>query len=293
MAEIATYPVKWGKYPPKDTLQVIKSAGFKAICLKMDIFSDSPSIKIEDYYKSGLRIENAHLDSAGTSHMWLDGIKGDAITEKYIRQFDRCHDYGIKIGVAHVTWGVGQVPPPSATGLDRFKRVVEAAEKRGVVVAFENSVYPGHLRYVLDNIKSPNAMFCFDSGHHNAFSPKENYFPDYSERLAAMHLQDNDGWRDLHLIPLDGCVDWPSVISNISKTGLYKKCVTFETGGIVSRNCPGLSAEEIRYGLSRAAIAGDRRLCEIGDGYFEIYGKLTCEEYIKRLYDAAVKFIKG
>ncbi|MGI6167057.1 MAG: hypothetical protein ACOYIA_02835 [Eubacteriales bacterium] len=76
MAEIATYPVKWDKYSPKDTLSVIKSAGFQAICLRMDIFSDSPSIKIEDYYKSGLRIENAHLDSAGTSHMWFEGIKG-------------------------------------------------------------------------------------------------------------------------------------------------------------------------------------------------------------------------
>lgn len=288
MTETAVYPIRWSGVSPADCLRVIKEVGFEAICLRMEIFSDNPEIKIDDYYRTGLRIENAHLDSRGTSRMWSEGLAGEEVTEKYIRQFDTCRDYGVKVGVAHVTWGEGAVAPPSGIGLERFRRVVEAAERRGVTVAFENSVYPGHLRYVLDNIDSPAAGFCFDSGHRNAFSPNENYFPDYAGRLRAMHLQDNDGMRDLHLIPFDGCADWQGIIGDIEKTDLYKSCVTVETGGI-GRKCPGMSAGEIRESLSRVAIVEDERLCEIGDGYFSFYTKLSYEEYMERLHKAAMR----
>ncbi len=289
MTETATYPIKWNDYKSADSLRLIKEVGFEAICIKMDIFSDSPSIKIDEYYNSGLRIENAHLDSRGTSKIWTPGVAGEEIAQKYIDQFKRCREYGIKIGIAHVTWGERAVHPTSPVGLERFRRIIDAAEKNDVKVAFENSVYPGHLRYVLDNIDSPYAGFCFDSGHRNAFSPDEDYFADYSERLYAMHMQDNDGRRDLHLIPFDGCADWPSIISDISKTELYKRCVILETSGFPKRECPGMSAEEIRRDLSRVAIVDDSHLTEIRDGYFAFYQNLSFEEYIERIHNAAMR----
>ncbi len=88
-----------------------------------------------------------------------------------------------------------------------------------------------HLFFILDNIKSKNLKFCYDSGHHNLFNSEVDLIGKYSDILHAVHLHDNYldfpqklGWSgDLHLVPFDGKIDFEKIahqIANSNFTGI-------------------------------------------------------------------------
>ncbi|MBQ5389559.1 MAG: hypothetical protein IIU58_01480 [Clostridia bacterium] len=45
--------------------------------------------------------------------------------------------------------------------------------------------------------------------------------------LAALHLHDNDGRRDLHQLPYLGTMDWKAILSTLAKCG-YKGDMNME-----------------------------------------------------------------
>ena len=49
------------------------------------------------------------------------------------------------------------------------------------------------------------------------------------DRLIAIHMHDNDGSGDQHLLPFRGTVDW-NLLTGIIAQSSYKKCVSLETG---------------------------------------------------------------
>ncbi len=197
--------------------------------------------------------------------------------------------FGVHTGIVHVTWGLKMIPEaPGDLGLSRFYRIAECAEAHGFTVAIENSVFPPHLYKVLDNIKSPVFGHCYDSGHRNAFAPNEDFLGKYGSRLVATHMQDNEGKRDLHIMPFDGTIDWNSLASQLAKTKLARKRITAEFGGAGERSFPGMMRDEISRDLSGIAIWGSD-LVTVRDGAAEFYGKLSYEELLIRLYSAMKK----
>ena len=115
--------------------------------------------------------------------------------------------------------------------MKRYEKAVNIAEKYGVKLALENSVYAEHLRYLLDNIKSPYLGFCYDSGHENAFAPQENFLSSYGDRLFAMHLHDNCGnGKDEHKLPFEGTIDWTKTVKALNQTELFKRSIVLESG---------------------------------------------------------------
>lgn len=50
--------------------------------------------------------------------------------------------------------------------------------------------------------------FCFDSGHENFNHPQADCLSRYGDKLFAVHLDDNWGDDDTHLLPYDGTIDW-------------------------------------------------------------------------------------
>lgn len=128
--------------------------------------------------------------------------------------------------MAHLTDGPAP-PPPSPLGIDRLRRVEAAAERRGVVLALENLRHAAHLHAALSALTGPFTRFCYDSGHHFGWGKGEPYLERYGSRLAALHLHDNDGTRDQHLLPFDGAVDWPALMARLAATG-YDGALTLE-----------------------------------------------------------------
>ena len=221
-------------YPIEDRIAAIKSVGFDAVCLdfEAELFATETSwenqVRLAEHH--GLPIENVHLTGAGMTAVWSEDAAGDDVIERLIRELRDMASLGIRVGVAHVTWGHDRPAGAFARGLSRYLRAAEAAEKYGVYLALENSVYPEYVRYLLDNIDSRHVGFCYDSGHENAFSHGEDFLASYSDRLLAMHLHDNDGIRDLHAMPFDGTVDWVHTVKALSGAPLFSRMLTLECG---------------------------------------------------------------
>jgi len=116
----------------------------------------------------------------------------------------------------HVT-GSDNPPPYSQLGLDRFKQLAEKAEKAGITIALENVWRLEYLDYIFDNIKSDKLKFCYDSGHENCFTHGADCLSKYGDKLAALHLHDNDGLNDQHILPFGGNVNWDRIMTKIKE----------------------------------------------------------------------------
>ena len=87
---------------------------------------------------------------------------------------------------------------------------------------------PAELADLVDSIGMQNVKICMDVGH--AHIMKEN-LPDsfalYGKRLAALHIQDNDGASDQHLMPFHGTINWDSLMLALAECR-YSGDLTFE-----------------------------------------------------------------
>jgi len=92
----------------------------------------------------------------------------------------------------------------------------------------ENVHADKHVMYVLDNYKDKHVAFCYDTGHANLWSRGTDWLSMYADRLAAIHLHDNNGNEDEHTFPLTGTIDWIAVMEKINKS-LYDGCLALET----------------------------------------------------------------
>lgn len=222
------YPV-----PIEERMKLIKAAGFDFVCLNFEKDMEWSETSWENQVrlagKYGLPVEAVHLTGTKMTNIWTDCEDAEFVTLRLTDELRNLKALGLKIGVAHVTWGFEKPAAPSRNALNRFFRIAEAAEKYNVKLALENSVFAEHLHFVLNNVKSKNIGFCYDSGHENAFTPKEDYLGAYGGRLFTMHLHDNNGDRDDHNIPFRGNIDWNKKIGQI-KNSSVKDCIILEVG---------------------------------------------------------------
>jgi len=92
---------------------------------------------------------------------------------------------------------------------------------------------------------SPRLGMCYDSGHGNADKSGGTgigMLTRFGHKLMALHLHDNNGINDQHLLPFDGTVDWSAIMRRINDT-VYTGPTTLEMGG----NYPDMTAEEFIY----------------------------------------------
>lgn len=103
----------------------------------------------------------------------------------------------------------------TSIGLERFKTICEYAKEKGVKVAFENTKLKGYLEFILSNITYSNVGVCFDSGHYHCHFKDEFDFYKFKDRILCVHIHDNFGESDEHLIPFDGNLEYNKVIEGL------------------------------------------------------------------------------
>ena len=248
--------------PIEERIAAIAAVGFDAVCLDFEKELEKTETSWENQMrlaqKYALPVENVHLSAKGMNAVWKEGEEGDAMIGRLMDELRTMASLGIKTGVAHVTWGHGLPEGSFEIGLERYKKAVETAEKYGVTLALENSVYAQHVHCLLKGIKSPNLGFCYDSGHENVYTPNEDYLSEYGDILVAMHLHDNDGKNDNHFLPMHphGTVDWQKKIALLKNTGLFGRMITLEAG---------FEGEDLLEGFS-AALVKAKLIYEIANG---------------------------
>jgi len=102
-----------------------------------------------------------------------------------------------------------------------LEHLVLHAHHAGVTLAVENTTSemgdPAYLRAFVDETRLTGLRFNFDVGHANlADGPPEERleksFAPMKDLVASVHLHDNHGEKDEHLLPYEGSIDWSMAI---------------------------------------------------------------------------------
>ncbi|MFC2079357.1 sugar phosphate isomerase/epimerase family protein [Candidatus Bipolaricaulota bacterium] len=137
-------------------------------------------------------------------------------------EIDFAHQVGANMLVLHPVC-FGLVDEDDRPDWPEIIRIAEYAAKFGVRLAMENM--PNSM-WALDRIldemgedpEKTNLGICIDVGHAHLSTdagrePVCNYLERYAGQLIHLHLHDNHGEYDDHLLPGEGTIDWPRVLN--------------------------------------------------------------------------------
>ena len=125
--------------------------------------------------------------------------------------------------------------------LKSLKEIEKASSGHGVLVSLENMLAPregfrvgtsvAELKEAVKNLHCEEVGICLDTGHanYNGLEVAEEV-REAGDLLAALHINDNDGSRDQHLVPGEGTIDWHSFLEALKDTG-YDGLLMFEIYG--------------------------------------------------------------
>lgn len=281
--KFGTYTFPCDDLPMEERLTRIRDVGYDYVALN---YFPELADHVRHCEKIGLPIENVHLKCNGTSKLWLDDDSGEAIVDFYCEQIRICSELGLKIGIAHTTWGK-QIAPPNPRGFARYERIVECAEKYGFTLAVENTKSREHLTAIMDHFDSPCVKFCWDVGHQIGYDPEAPFIEKYGEKLCALHIHDTKAGSDLHIAPLDGAGDWNEVAKQLASTSYGREKLTAEPGGRIHSVKEGLSAETIRARYASLAEVDNEKILRFYDGYYTCFEDMSFDEiaayYLERM----------
>jgi len=197
-----------------ERLQAIKDAGFEATGLGWDEDAGNIHEQPDMARKIGLQIDHIHASfrKYDSNQLWIDNLEGEDYQNLLINGIEDCKIHNVPVMVAHLSRSKNIINV-TEIGLQRIAKIVETAERKNVKVAFENIVFHEHLNNVFEYFTSTHVGLCYDSGHENAYSNYGNN-SDYDllelfkDRVFALHIHDNYGEHDSHLLPFDGTIDW-------------------------------------------------------------------------------------
>ena len=204
-----------------DQMEIIKNVGFDAF---FTMWTPERTEEIANRAaRLGLYQQSIHAPFRNAHLMWKDGEEGELATKELIECVEDCARFDIPIMVTHTFKGFND-HSPNDTGVSNFGRVVDAASKHGVKVAFENIEGEEYLLAVMDRYKHADCVgFCYDTGHQLCYNHTTDILELYGDKLIHTHLNDNLGVRgdkitwhdDLHLMPTDGITDWANTLRRI------------------------------------------------------------------------------
>jgi sugar phosphate isomerase/epimerase len=213
----------------------------------------------------GIRFPQGHLklDADVTAE------SGEPLLSALKRWLDLFVAAGVRCGVIH-PGGRPTSSPGEADGAARrvhearvraFSSLCEHVRGSELTICLENvSSAPAvdDLLQVIGDVGSRRLGICLDTGHLNLASRDQLSFIERAgPLLRALHLADNDGTRDQHLIPFGlGTVDWEGVCLGLARVR-YRGLLNFEIPG--ERKAPmALRRAKLDYLRQVAAHLADR-----------------------------------
>jgi sugar phosphate isomerase/epimerase len=150
--------------------------------------------------------------------LWEAGREAELYISELIQEVKLANEYNIKTVIMHITGG-DTPPQKNYKGVKNIEKVLDYCENYGITLCLENLRRLDYLIYVYEKIQNTNLKFCFDTGHANAMTKNIKEFPwdTFGDRLYYLHLNDNNGAKDEHLIPFQGNIDWDGIAMIIKK----------------------------------------------------------------------------
>lgn len=161
-----------------------------------------------------------------------------------IRSIEICGMLGIKNTVVHAGWAneIGKDEYFSRNH-EFYSQLFPVMEKCNVNVLIENSAKCNFVDYYyffdgkemhefLDYVNHPLLNACWDTGHANV---EGHHFDDIlclSDRLKAVHINDNYGFKDQHIAPFMGTLNIDEVMTALTEIG-FNGFFTFESSDTI------------------------------------------------------------
>lgn len=145
--------------------------------------------------------------------------------EKMKRSIHAAAILGAKYWVVHPLMPCGvndiltnEVQQTRSINLEFMQRLLVCAKQEGVTICLENMPFldfslssPSDIAEFIQEINDPSFEMCLDTGHANIckdwYSPAKT-MREYGKHIKCLHVHDNHGKRDEHLMPFSGTVDW-------------------------------------------------------------------------------------
>ncbi len=134
-------------------------------------------------------------------------------------------ELGGPLVVVHPGPTTGGLEPPgeqAALRIDPIKHAIDhlgaTGEQLGVTYTIEN--LPGEYRFGHDPVQiadlvrqagHPNVHMCFDTGHAHMTTQPAAALEHCLDVITYVHLHDNDGHKDSHLVPGEGTCDFDAI----------------------------------------------------------------------------------
>lgn len=185
--------------------------------------------------------------------------KSEASNEYMLQVFEKClmlcRYLNCPYLVVHPFFmGYDDALPPEEdwnVNLRGYTHLMPAAKKYGVTICLENMFWAHRGKIYGANCQDPDETnryidtlngiageklfaFCYDTGHSNLIGRDVcNVIRKLGDRIACLHIHDNDGWDDQHMAPYMGCLDWDRFIKGMREIG-YRGELNFESHGLIS-----------------------------------------------------------
>ncbi|MBQ7336220.1 MAG: sugar phosphate isomerase/epimerase [Clostridia bacterium] len=209
------------RYPVSEQLEMLRRVGWGGFFTGWNPKNTKERAQAAD--RLGLIYQSIHSPITSIHKMWKDGSEGDTVAQMLIDCVTDCAQNGIPVMVIHPFIGFWD-HTPTQIGLERYARIVEAADRLGVQLGFENVEGEEYLQALMQAFwDAPSCGFCWDTGHEQCYNDGKDMMALYGKKLCHTHLNDNLGvydpkltWEnDFHLVMGDGIVDWKSVMDRI------------------------------------------------------------------------------
>ena len=105
-----------------------------------------------------------------------------------------------------------------------FTKLSRDASKYGITILSENllwgaSILPSIQSQLVDRVSCSNFGWCFDTGHLNRCSFNADALLGLRHPPLSLHIHDNSGKHDEHLLPGDGSIDWKAYLDTLRAIG--------------------------------------------------------------------------
>ena len=229
----------------------------------------------------GIKLVQAHAPMG--SPLADDG--GRFISDN-IRCVDACGAWGIPNLVIHSGYAHGlTVEKTFAANKKFYAPILERAETYGINILVENfnkMCVPGmywidnaaDLLGLIDYIDHPLFRAVWDAGHANLQEmPQDEELRLLGSHVKALHIQDNRGDTDSHLLPFLGTMSMDAVMNGLREIG-YNGYFTFEVGGIFTR-----AGDKRPYPADTRLAKAPLALKQAAERYLYELGKCILEAY--------------
>ncbi len=246
------YEEKWGK---EEGRKKFLEAGFSCVDLSLagteggEYNDPEDEVKKElkkisdDLKKDGIKINQIHGPWRYPPKDESEEDRSERL-EKMKRSIRMCSHMGCKRWVVHPIMpfgtddiGTGNEEKTWELNKTFMRELLTVAKEEGVIICFENMPFvnlslssPQSIIKFVKEMDDDNFRICLDTGHANIYH--EMTIGDVvrlmGDKLEVLHVHDNDGKNDFHLIPAMGTLDWQDFGKALVQIG-FEGVFSYET----------------------------------------------------------------